>query len=263
MIMATRNEPQIITVPHCVASRWRDAMAGVAAASFSRAPDPAPDDRATGRNVGGGAIITMPLGRRLRTASPAGLGCRIGSAERTIFRVRFFSLSAAAGPATIFLNSGFVLRTLIRGTLGLGGLSLCFDTIGLGFKTRTFLTHLLGEPRAVLRLRGRLWRGRWLCVVLASSAVFRSASAAAFREASFRQSFVQPCRPPRGLPQGVWLRRPAVLPARLLSPARPPCAHPRRAWRRQRERPAASPPRAFEQSRHRSHLPVAASTIAG
>ena len=40
-------------------------------------------------------------------------------------------------------------------------------SIGLSFKTRTFLTHLLGEPRTVFGLCGRLWRGgRWLLLLL-------------------------------------------------------------------------------------------------
>lgn len=97
----------------------------------------------------------------------------IGSRDRLRreddFPSSIFVAVRGGGAAAIFRNSGFVLGTLIRGTLGLGRLALRFDIIGLSFKTRTFLTHLLGEPRTVFGLCGRLWREGGVAVVAARS----------------------------------------------------------------------------------------------
>ena len=163
--MPPRNAPQAVTCPHRVASRQHDTTAGMTAATISRPPDPAPDDGASSRNVGRRPINAAHLRRRLTYCvdRPA-IGSRDRLRREDDFPSSIFVAVRGGGAAAIFRNSGFVLGTLIRGTLGLGGLALRFDMIGLGFKTRTFLTHLLGEPRTVFGLCGRLWRGRWLLV---------------------------------------------------------------------------------------------------
>ena len=156
--MPPRNAPQAVTCLH-----------GMTAATISRPPDPTPDDGASSRNVGRRPINAAHLRRRLTyCVDRLAIGSRDLLRREDDFPSSIFVAVRGGGAAAIFRDSGFVLGTLIRGTLGLGGLALLFDMIGLGFKTRTFLTHLLGEPRTVFGLCGRLWRGG-LAVVAARS----------------------------------------------------------------------------------------------
>jgi hypothetical protein len=155
MIMPPRNAPQAVTCLHRVASRQRDTTAGTTAAPISRPPDPAPDDGASNRNVGRRPMNAAHLRRRLTyCVDRLAIGSRDRLRREDDFPSSIFVAVRGGGAAAIFRDSGFVLGTLIRGTLGLGGLALRFDIIGLG------------EPRTVFGLCGRLWRGGWPLLLL-------------------------------------------------------------------------------------------------
>ena len=192
MIMPPRNAPQAVTCPHRVASRQHDTTAGMTAATISCPPDPAPDDGASSRNVGRRPMNAAHLRRRLTYCVDR---LALGAAGSAPSRGRFSEFDFCRCPRRRrggdLLQFGFVLGTLFRGTLGLGGLALLFDTIGLGFKTCTFLAHLLGEPRTVFGLSGRLWRGRRRRLCLGFLGGFLSGFCGAYVRLP-RQPFVRP-----------------------------------------------------------------------